>query len=124
MENKINWKIGNPIDVGYYLVTFSDGTIDKVKWFGAAWDSAIAHMNVVAYCNLNEIPPYKESKIEFYITRDKDGTLTLFKDTPFIYNGEWSANTDTIIGLPNSYFPEVLYENSPQKIEIKLITNE
>lgn len=36
MENKINWKIGNPTDIGFYLVTFSDGMIDKVKWFGTA----------------------------------------------------------------------------------------
>ena len=124
MENKINWKIGNPVDAGFYLVTFSDGSVDKVEWFGTAWDSAVAHMNVVAHCKLNEIPPYKESKVEFYITRDKNGTLKLFKDTPFIHNGIWSANSDIIIGLPNNYFPEVLFENSPQKVEMKIIINE
>lgn len=124
MKNKINWKIGNPTDAGFYLVTFSDGTVDKIEWFGTAWDSAVAHMNVVAHCKLNEIPPYKESKVEYYITRDKDGTLMLFKDEPFENNGEWESNTSDVIGLPNKYFPEVSYENSPQKIEIKLIINE
>lgn len=81
-------------------------------------------MNIVAHCKLNEIPPYKESKIEYYIARDKDGTLILFKDEPFENNGEWELNTSDVIRLPNKYFPEVSYENSPQKVEIKLIINE
>ena len=66
---------------------------------------------------------------EYYIARDKDGLLWLFGSEPVknetygVFtvrrneNGEWTEEYE----LKKEMFPEVTFENSPQKVELKLI---
>ena len=66
---------------------------------------------------------------EYYIARDKDGLLWLFGSEPvkneidgiFMVNrnenGEWPEEYE----LKKEMFPEVTFENSPQRIELKLV---
>ena len=66
---------------------------------------------------------------EYYIARDKDGLLWLFGSKPVKHetdgiflvnrneNGEWPEEYE----LEKEMFPEVTFENSPQKVELKLI---
>lgn len=60
--------------------------------------------------------------IELWIARDKDFRLFLYKRKPikgnvvFLGGSCFQLNTDD--------FPEVTWENSPQKVKIELIKNE
>ena len=57
--------------------------------------------------------------MELWIARDKDGTLLLFFDEPILNGLSWvSLDCHPING---SLFPEVTFDNSPQKVELKLI---
>ena len=64
--------------------------------------------------------------MEFWIARDKDETLWLFKEYP-IKKGEIFYPTDTTgkftyyRSMPEDIFPEVTFENSPRKVELKLV---
>lgn len=61
--------------------------------------------------------------MELWIARDRDG-LTLFRTKPlkledcnfFAQQGEYGY-----LPLDKNYFPEVTFENSPKKVELKLI---
>ena len=60
-----------------------------------------------------------------WIARNDDGSLTLFGYRPF-YNditGFWYDVFETPIAddLKSTLFPEVTFENSPQKVELKLL---
>lgn len=62
--------------------------------------------------------------MKLWITRDNDGALTAFEESPKCSNnGVWyPENVFTYCGmLPSNWFPEVTFENSPKQIEIKLI---
>ena len=61
--------------------------------------------------------------MKLYIARDKDNSLILFECEPICddINGEWYSKSGYVFGLPDFYFPEVTFENSPQEIELKLI---
>ena len=58
--------------------------------------------------------------MKLWIARDKSGFLYLHDKKPtldgeyWVSNGSWSS-------IDIEYFPEVTVENSPQKVELKLI---
>lgn len=64
--------------------------------------------------------------MEFWIARDKDGELCLYKTKPWKrvntthHNDQFDCD-DSFMNIDNDLFPEVTYENSPQEIELKLI---
>ena len=62
--------------------------------------------------------------MELYIARDKDGMLTLFPCKPYCSkSGVWYGETDgRELVLKKTLFPEVTFENSPQRVvEMTLI---
>ena len=59
--------------------------------------------------------------MKLWITRDKDGTLLIHFYDPIIDGLEWISLDYRIID--KGLFPEVTFENSPQKVELKLIEN-
>lgn len=67
--------------------------------------------------------------IEFWIAREKNGVLYLYKDKPIYVQeqGYWRENQDINedyfgeVELPKRMFPKVTFENSPQQVEIKII---
>ena len=60
--------------------------------------------------------------MELWIARDKDSTLWLFNTKPYCkYNLCWNTRCDEHLQLNQELFPEVTFENSPQKVELKLI---
>ena len=57
--------------------------------------------------------------MELWIARDMGGRLTLHYERPI-----WIANRgwNNVWAIPDSStFPEVTFENSPKKVEIKLV---
>lgn len=67
--------------------------------------------------------------MKLWIARDKSGNIALYKRKPhmrydfFRRSCLWyydNSNGD-YISLPDSYLPEVTFENSPQEVEIKLV---
>ena len=62
--------------------------------------------------------------MKMWIARDKNGTLALHESEPYCpYNNTWH-NSNQEFYLDDDLFPEVTFENSPQKIEIKLVKEE
>ena len=63
--------------------------------------------------------------MELYIARDKDGSLFLYNYFPVKDNDQFMVDGDDIYGdgmkIDSGLFPEVTWENSPQKVELKLI---
>lgn len=62
--------------------------------------------------------------MKFWIARDEDGYLSLFRDKPIIFNSKWRngyAYGTHCFRLPSGLFPEVTFENSPQEVELKFI---
>lgn len=57
--------------------------------------------------------------MELWIARDKDGMLSIHFYKPMLDGLEWISLDYKVINI-NS-FPEVTFENSPQKVELKLI---
>ena len=60
--------------------------------------------------------------MEFWIARDKDGSLSIFKNEPFLSVSGWKViGGDEMLFISDSdSFPEVTYENSPKKVKIEL----
>lgn len=61
--------------------------------------------------------------MKFYIARNKDNTLVIFQSKPFLNEiQEWDEclNEDYMY-IPEYLFPEVIFENSPQEVELKLV---
>ena len=70
--------------------------------------------------------------MKLWIARDKDGGLYLYNYEPhkneslgrftcgIKSNGKWSEEYE----LNSQLLPEITFENSPQEVELKLITNE
>ena len=62
--------------------------------------------------------------VEFFITRDKDGILEMF-DTEPIKNEKYGIFTcgkpSKSYELNSQLFPELTFENSPQKIKLELV---
>lgn len=59
-----------------------------------------------------------------WIARDKDGTLFLYDDVPVKREDYFIEQVGhKYLGIDASLFPEVTWENSPQKINTKLVKN-
>ena len=59
--------------------------------------------------------------MKLWIARDKDGKLFLYSREPILYGDYYDSNIGILFGeLDNRIFPEVIFENSPQKVELKL----
>ena len=64
--------------------------------------------------------------MDFWIARYKDGLLSIFKNKPFLSAGGWkvvSGDEILFISIDDS-FPEVTFENSPQKVKLVLVKEE
>ena len=60
--------------------------------------------------------------MNLYIARDKDGSLFLYSDEPYLNNDTfWVSGSNGTIRLRNDSFPKITFENSPQEVELKLI---
>ena len=57
--------------------------------------------------------------MELWIARDKYG-LWLLETTPYIDNYMFTCNGN-VYRIDDELFPEVTFENSPQKVKIELI---
>ena len=60
--------------------------------------------------------------MEFWIARDKDGSLSIFKNEPFLSVGGWKVigGDEMLFISEGDSFQEVTYENSPKKVKIEL----
>lgn len=64
--------------------------------------------------------------MELWIARDEDdagGELYLYTKQPFLMRNKicWDSEELFYARLPKELFPEVTFENSPQKVRIELI---
>lgn len=59
MESVIKWRTGEINDAGYYLATDRDGYV-YVLWYRKGSRLSNSLKNVIAWCPLSEIEPYKE----------------------------------------------------------------
>lgn len=60
--------------------------------------------------------------MKYYIARDCDGSLWLFKSHKPKKNeyGIFVSEYRDYVELDNTWFPKVTFENSPQEVELKL----
>ena len=63
MESVIKWQTGEPKEGGYYLITTDSGIITTDLWRifpnRSSWEYR-GKFEVVAWCKLSDIEPYKE----------------------------------------------------------------
>lgn len=63
----INWQIGKPKEIGYYLVTLTNNKVDWDEYNGITEDELdwFEHDidEVIAWCKLSDIEPYKEEEL-------------------------------------------------------------
>jgi hypothetical protein len=59
--------------------------------------------------------------IGLWISRDEDGTLNLSVDKPHKKAGFWETEDIMELNVCHRLFPSVTFENSPQKVELRLI---
>lgn len=61
--------------------------------------------------------------MELWIARDQDNDLNLYYDMPILPNlpGRQCYTGEHFAMLDNHLFPEVTFENSPQRIELNII---
>ena len=62
--------------------------------------------------------------MNLYITRDPDGILKIHTTKPKLVEGHWYNIGDWALVDPDytwKLLPELTYENSPQRIEVKFI---
>ena len=65
--------------------------------------------------------------MKLWIARDKCGELWGYTDKPVLdeecgmYSGDFSLEHTKSYQLHNDWFAEVTFENSPQKVELKLV---
>ena len=63
--------------------------------------------------------------MKLWIARDECGDLWLYSVEPKKYNDKGFFDTERIaMELPTTEFPEINFNNSPQEVELKLISNE
>lgn len=61
--------------------------------------------------------------MKLHIARDKDGSLFLYGAKPrLIDNAFWISGYNGTMKLKKELFPEVTFENSPQEVELKLVS--
>lgn len=61
--------------------------------------------------------------MEFWMARDRNGTLGIFKDKPVVRRGvEWCSEGEEYLCITTEdSFPDVTFENSPKRVEIVLV---
>lgn len=60
--------------------------------------------------------------MELWIARDKNNSLHLYEEKPFINHlGVWTDEHINHSHLYSALFPEITYENSPRKVKIELV---
>lgn len=61
--------------------------------------------------------------MKLWIARNISGKLTLFEEEPYVVDGDWGTwrTYGSCMVIDKELFPEVTFENSPQKVELKLI---
>lgn len=59
--------------------------------------------------------------MELWIARDKNGGLYLHFDKPTTDYGKYYFTSTRAVVIKRELFPEVTFENSPQKVELKLV---
>lgn len=61
--------------------------------------------------------------MELYVARDKDGTLAVYPEIPErnVVGGYFHFSYDYYLPLDDDLFPEITWENSPKKVELKLV---
>lgn len=65
--------------------------------------------------------------MQLWIARDKNRTLTLFQEKPELskYDPIWQDSYNRgHMTIDQFLFPEVTFENSPQRVKIKLVKEE
>ena len=91
--------------------------------------------NLKVKCNLDTLDMIidKATKnkniMELWIARDGDGSLCLFDDEPVLRGNDridylYFESKDLMKGyikLPRDYFPDLTFEKSPRKIELKIL---
>ena len=61
--------------------------------------------------------------MKFWIARDSDGYSQLYVEKPIKKDGYFETVPNTgWYTISHRLFPEVTFENSPQQVEIKLVT--
>lgn len=61
MESVIKWRTGEPKDLCEYIVMLEDGEIRLDSWMSGGFGWCFNSIEeVIAWCPLNEIKPYKE----------------------------------------------------------------
>lgn len=58
--------------------------------------------------------------MKLWIARDEDGFIGLYYKKPIYRRGTWYGSF--IYSISKSQFPEVTFENSPQEVELKLMS--
>ena len=61
MESKINWQKGCPEQSGNYIVTMSTG---EVTFSHSYWEGVEENDEVIAWCPMSDIEPYKEELLK------------------------------------------------------------
>lgn len=63
--------------------------------------------------------------MKLWIARDFDGYLNLYINKPSLDSNDnmYYVVEDDYLNIDKNLFPEVTFENSPQQVEIKLITD-
>ena len=59
--------------------------------------------------------------MKLWIARDKNGGLYIHFDEPTTDYGKYYFTSSRAVVISRELFPEVTYENSPQRVEIRLI---
>lgn len=63
--------------------------------------------------------------MKYWIARDRNGQLFVFyKIKPIRHHSFFSNSSPYWKMLPPDLFPQVTWENSPKKVELKIITKE
>ena len=63
--------------------------------------------------------------MDFWVARNTDDTLVLFQSKPILNDDlDWEEvlNEDYMF-IPDYLFPQITWENSPQRIKLELIKN-
>ena len=59
--------------------------------------------------------------MEYWIVRDERGFLFLYDDEPYVNGyGRWKTSGNYYL-IDDYLFPEVTFENSPKRVQLKLI---
>ena len=111
------YKIGERVTI---LKNGLNGIIENIR-DGLYW-TEYKLRNIEEWYNSNELTPVLCEK-SMWIARDEDDSLRIFSEEPTLNGNAWTLKYDgknTMNQLTSTLFPEVTFENSPKKVEIKI----